>query len=65
MPGQNGMPGIAELPEALGGASLRGVVVAEEREAVVVEAAREVSDVDAEDEVADLDGLVSRRVARA
>ena len=63
MPRQHGVPRVPERPEAFGGATLRGVIVAEEREAVVVEPAGEVDDVGAQDEVADLNGLVSRRVA--
>ena len=42
---------------------LRGVVVAEDREAMVVQPAREVGDVGAEHEVPDLDRLVPGRVA--
>jgi transcriptional regulator GlxA family with amidase domain len=60
---QNGAPAVPECLEAFGGATLLGVVVAEERETVVVQPAREVGDVDAEDEITDLDGLVPWRVA--
>ena len=63
MAGQDGVAGVTERPEAFGGAGLRGVVVAEGREAMVVEPACEVDDVGTQDEVADLDGLVPRRMS--
>jgi hypothetical protein len=50
--GQNRVPGVAERLETLGGAALRGLVVAEDWNPMVIQPAREVGDVGAEDDVA-------------